>query len=185
MFLDDLASVFQLTVREDSLGTLTVAYKDKTILLSDQPLASIAGRLYHCPRRPTRSGAAGSFPLSSSIARSASWPTRASISANPPGSSSSATCASAASRYASIGGDPTRIVIETTPRSPSAVSQEATALAVKFDADALDAVVPPLQPQALVRGHTARRAGDGGASISGLGSWRSGRLQSRSTTPCG
>ena len=31
------------------------------------------------------------------------------------------------------------------------MSQETTALAVKFDADALDAVVPPLQPQALVR----------------------------------
>ena len=57
VFLDDLASSFQLTVREESLGTFTVGYKGKTILLTpDQPLVSIAGRLVSLPTPPTRSG---------------------------------------------------------------------------------------------------------------------------------
>ena len=57
VFLDDLAMTFQLTVREESLGILTVAYKGRTILLTpDQPLVSIAGRLVSLPASPTRAG---------------------------------------------------------------------------------------------------------------------------------
>jgi N-acetylmuramoyl-L-alanine amidase len=151
VFLDDLAPVFQLTVREDSLGTVTVAYKDKTILLSDQPLASIAGRLVSLPSAPTRSGRRWLVPVEF-INRAIGLVYDSRVELRKP------------SRLAIVGdlrvprvtirvdgGDPTRIVIETAPRTTSAVSQEATALAVKFDADALDAVVPPLQPQALVR----------------------------------
>ena len=42
--LDDLAAAFQLTVREESLGAVTVSYKGKTIVLTpDQALASVAG----------------------------------------------------------------------------------------------------------------------------------------------
>ncbi len=48
--LDDLAAAFQLTVREESLGAVTVSYKGKTIVLTpDQALASIAGRLVSLP----------------------------------------------------------------------------------------------------------------------------------------
>src|SRR5262249_28500070 len=44
--LDDLASAFQLAVREDALGAITVSYKGKTIVLTpDQALASVSGRL--------------------------------------------------------------------------------------------------------------------------------------------
>ena len=53
--LDDLAGVFQLAIREESLGALTVAYKGKTIVLTpDQALASVAGRLVSLPAAPTR-----------------------------------------------------------------------------------------------------------------------------------
>ena len=39
--LDDLAAVFQLTVRDEALGALSVSYKGKTIVLTpDQALAS-------------------------------------------------------------------------------------------------------------------------------------------------
>jgi N-acetylmuramoyl-L-alanine amidase len=151
VFLDDLASIFQLTVREESLGTVTVAYKDKTILLSDQPLASIAGRLVSLPSAPTRSGRRWLVPVEF-INRAIGLVYDSRVDLRKP------------SRLVILGdlrvprvtvrvdsGDPTRIVIETAPRTTSAVSQEASALAVKFDADALDAVVPPLQPQALVR----------------------------------
>ena len=42
--LDDLAAAFQLTVREESLGAVTVSYKGKTIVLTpDQALASVVG----------------------------------------------------------------------------------------------------------------------------------------------
>jgi len=56
--LDDLASMFQLTVREDALGALTVtASKGRTILLmADQPLASISGRIVSLPAPPIRQG---------------------------------------------------------------------------------------------------------------------------------
>jgi len=54
--LDELASMFQLTVREDALGALTVtASKGRTILLmADQPLASISGRIVSLPAPPIR-----------------------------------------------------------------------------------------------------------------------------------
>jgi N-acetylmuramoyl-L-alanine amidase len=151
VFLDDLAMVFQLTVREDSLGTVTVGYKDKTVLLSDQPLASIAGRLVSLPSAPTRSGRRWLVPVEF-INRAVGLVYDSRVDLRKP------------SRLVIIGdlrvprvtirvdsGDPTRIVIEAAPRTAGAVSQEANALAVKLDADALDAVVPPLQPQALVR----------------------------------
>ena len=83
VFLDDLASAFQLTVREESLGTLTVAYKGRTILLTpDQPLVSIAGRLVSLPASPTRSGRRVMVPVNSSTGRSRSSTMRASISAS-------------------------------------------------------------------------------------------------------
>ncbi|PYR62579.1 MAG: hypothetical protein DMF91_06255, partial [Acidobacteria bacterium] len=51
--LDELAAIFQLTVREDSLGAITVSYKGKTIVLTpDQALASISGRLVSLPAAP-------------------------------------------------------------------------------------------------------------------------------------
>jgi hypothetical protein len=48
--LDDLASAFQLTIREDALNAITVSYKGKTIVLTpDQALASVSGRLVSLP----------------------------------------------------------------------------------------------------------------------------------------
>jgi hypothetical protein len=55
--LDDLATAFQLAVREESLGAITVSYKGKTIVLTpDQPLASVSGRLVSLPAAPARNG---------------------------------------------------------------------------------------------------------------------------------
>ena len=55
--LDDLVAMFQLTLREDALGAITVAYKGKTILLTpDQALASVSGRLVSLPAPPSRNG---------------------------------------------------------------------------------------------------------------------------------
>src|SRR4249920_2027010 len=45
--LDDVASIFQVAVREDSLaGGVTVSYKGRTVVASaDQPIASVNGRV--------------------------------------------------------------------------------------------------------------------------------------------
>ena len=152
VFLDDLAAAFQCAIREESLGTLTVSYKGKTILLTpDQPLVSIGGRLVSLPASPTRSGRRWVVPLEF-IGRALAlvYDQRLDL--------------RTASRLVVVGdvrvprvtirvegSDPARLVVEATPRTTSTVSQDYNALAVKFDADALDAGIPAVQPQGLVQ----------------------------------
>jgi hypothetical protein len=80
--VDDLAAMFQLAVREDALGALTIAAKDKTIVLTDQALASVAGRLVSLPAPPARAGRRWLVPSNSSAARWRSCPTRSWICAS-------------------------------------------------------------------------------------------------------
>src|SRR5262249_48093359 len=48
--------------------------------------------------------------------------------------------------------DPVRLIIDASPRTSSTVSQESNnTLAVKFEADALDVTVPPVQPQGFIQ----------------------------------
>src|SRR5688572_6788765 len=56
--LDDIASLFQVTVREDSLaGGFTITYRGKTIVASaDQTMASVDGRIRTLPDPITRIG---------------------------------------------------------------------------------------------------------------------------------
>ena len=56
--LDDLSTLFQLTIREDTAAhAVTVSYKNQTIVLTpDQSLASLAGRLVSLPAPLTRQG---------------------------------------------------------------------------------------------------------------------------------
>jgi N-acetylmuramoyl-L-alanine amidase len=152
VFLDDLASSFQLTIREESLGTFTVAYKGKTILLTpDQPLVSIAGRLVSLPAPPTRAGRRWLVPVEF-INRALGLVYDARLDLRKP------------SRLLIVGdlrvprvivrsegADPARLTIDATPRTNSTVSQETNALTIKFEADALDIVVPGIQPGPLVQ----------------------------------
>jgi hypothetical protein len=152
VFLDDLASAFQVTVREESLGTFTVAYKNRTILLTpDQPLVSIAGRLVSLPAPPTRSGRRWLVPVEF-INRALALIYDSPLDLRK------------RSRLLIVGdlrvprlsvlyqgGDPARIIIDATPRTNSTVSQESTSLLIKFEADALDVALPALQPQPLAQ----------------------------------
>src|SRR5258708_25175286 len=63
--LDDLARLFTLTVREDAAaGGLTVTSGAQTIVLStQQPLASVAGRMISLPAAPTRDGRTWYVPV--------------------------------------------------------------------------------------------------------------------------
>ena len=144
--LDDLAAAFQLTVREESLGAVTVSYKGKTIVLTpDQALASVAGRLVSLPAPPSRNGRRWLVPVEF-ISRALSLIYDARLDLRKP------------SRLLVIGdlrvpritvrydplGAAGRLTIDATPRATATVTQDAEHLTIKFDADALDVANPPL-----------------------------------------
>ena len=148
--LDDLASAFQLTVREESLGAITVSYKGKTIVLTpDQALASVSGRLVSLPAPPSRNGRRWLVPVEF-ISRALSLIYDAPLDLRKP------------SRLLVIGdlrvpritvrydplGTAGRLTIDATPPATATIMQEAEHLTIKFDADALDAPNPPLPSSA-------------------------------------
>jgi len=63
--LDDIAALFQVAVREDSLaGGFTITYRGKTIIASaDQPMASVDGRIVTLPSPITRNGRRWLVPI--------------------------------------------------------------------------------------------------------------------------
>ena len=149
--LDDLATTFQLAVREESLGALTVSYKGKTILLTpEQALASVSGRLISLPAPPTRSGRRWLVPVEF-ISRALALIYDARLDLRK------------ASRLLVIGdlrvpritvrydalGASGRLTVDATPRAQGTVTQEGDRLTVRFDADALDVPTPPLPFQGL------------------------------------
>src|SRR4051794_17292720 len=148
--LDDLAAAFQVTVREESLGAVTVSYKGKTIVLTpDQALASVSGRLVSLPSPPTRNGRRWLVPVEF-ISRALALIYDVRLDLRKP------------SRLLVIGelrvpritvrydplGNAGRLTIDATPRATASVAQEAEHLTIKFDADALDAPNPLLPAQA-------------------------------------
>lgn len=151
--LDDLASAFQLTVREEA-GALTVSYKGKTIVLTpDQALASIAGRLVSLPAAPTRAGRRWLVPVEF-IARALALVYDARLDLRKPS-------------HLLVVGDlrvpritvryepqPTggRLTVDASPRAVINVSQEGERLTFRVDADGLDVAPLPLAPPALIQG---------------------------------
>jgi N-acetylmuramoyl-L-alanine amidase len=152
--LDDLASIFKLTVREDSLGAITVTCKGKTIVLTpDQALASVAGRLISLPAPPSRAGRRWLVPLEFiSRALAPIYETRLDL--RKPSRlliAGDLRVPRVAIRYEALG-MAARLTIDTTPRAAGVVSQEGDHLTIRFDADALDmAAIPAIAPQGLVQ----------------------------------
>lgn len=151
--LDDLANLFQLTVREES-GALTVTDKGRTIVLTpDQAIASISGRLVSLPARPTRAGGRWQVPLEF-ISRALASVHDVRLDLRRP------------SRLLVVGdlrvprltvrheplGNAARLTIDATPRTTNTVQQENDRLTIKFDADALDVTLPQIQSQGFVLG---------------------------------
>src|SRR5262252_2323889 len=139
--LDDLASMFQLSVREDALGTLTVGYKGKTVLLTpDQPLASIAGRVVSLPAPPVRQGRRWLVPVDF-IGRALALVSDTRITLRRPSHLviiGDLRVPRVQVRYDTSGAATGRLTLDATPRANSAVSQEGDQLVVRFDADAID-----------------------------------------------
>ena len=144
--LDDLATPFQLAVREEALGAITVTYKGKTIVLTpDQALASVSGRLVSLPAATARSGRRWLVPVEF-ISRALGLVYDTRLELRKP------------SRLLIIGdlrvprvtvrydpmGTSGRLTIDSTPRAQATVTQEGTHLNIRFEADTLDVANPPL-----------------------------------------
>jgi N-acetylmuramoyl-L-alanine amidase len=160
--LDELAAIFQLTVAEDSLGAITVSYKGKTIVLTpEQALASIAGRLVSLPAaplddargRPGRGGHHWLVPVEF-ISRALALVYDARLDLRKASRlliAGDLRVPRVTIRYEPFG-TAARLTIDATPRANSTVSQENDKLSVRFEADALEVVLPQIQSQGLVQG---------------------------------
>ncbi len=148
--LDDLATMFQLAVREDTLGAITVTYKGKTIVLTlDQALASVAGRLISLPAPPARGPAPARRWLvpAEFISRALALVYDAKIELRRPSRLllvGDVRVPRVQMRYETVGAGG-RLTIDATPRATSTVTQDNERLTIRFDADTLDVSNPGLQ----------------------------------------
>ena len=144
--VEELARLFNFTTREDTLAAgLTVTVRGQTIVLSPgQELASVAGRLVSLSAPPTRDGRAWFVPtdfLSRALAPVAG--TR--IDVRRP----SRLVVVGDIRVPRIGGrldvqgSLARLTLDIAPTTAHAVTQEGNRLLIRFEADALDASLPP------------------------------------------
>ncbi len=152
--LDDLARLFNLTLREDAAaGGLTVTAGNQTIVLSaGQSLASVSGRLISLPAPPVRDGRTWYVPVDF-VPRALAPALTTRVELRKP------------SRLLLIGdiraprvvgridplGSAARLTLDIAPATPHTISQEAQRLIVKFDADVLDAALPGSTAPELVQ----------------------------------
>jgi len=153
--LDDLARLFNLTLREDAAaGGLTVTAGSQTIVLSaGQSLASVSGRLISLPAPPAHEGRTWYVPVDFVTRALAPALTTTRIELRKP------------SRLLLIGdvraprvvgridplGSAARVTLDIAPATVHTISQEAQRLIVKFDADTLDLALPVATSPDLVQ----------------------------------
>ncbi len=163
--LDDLAKLFDLTTREDTLaGGLTISTKTQTIALTPgQPLASVGGRVVSLPAAPVREGRSWFVPIDF-VPRAVGPAVGTRLDLRRP------------SRLIVVGdlrvprvtarteqvGVQLRLTFDINPATPHAVAQEGQRLTIRFEADALDAALPASPSPDLVQ---AIRAADTGVGI--------------------
>jgi N-acetylmuramoyl-L-alanine amidase len=143
--LDDIATLFQVTVAEDSLtGGVTVSYRGRTIVASaDQPMASVNGRVVTLPSPLVRSGRRLLTPVEFlPRALAPIYDQRIDL--------------RRASRLLIVGdlnvpritarleavGPPTRAAIEVSPAAPVNVTADSGRVLIRIDADAVDLALP-------------------------------------------
>jgi N-acetylmuramoyl-L-alanine amidase len=143
--LDDVASLFQVAVREDSLaGGFTITYRGRTIVASaDQSMASVDGRIVTLPSPVTRAGRRWLVPIEF-LPRALGPIYDQRIDLRRP------------ARLLLLGdlrvprvsaridapGPPTRAAIVITPATPVAMTTEPGRLVLRVEADALEPVFP-------------------------------------------
>lgn len=151
--LDDLASTFQLSVREEA-GAVTVSRGDRTIVFNpERTIASVAGRMISLPTRPARVGGRLLVPIDF-ISRAIAPIHETRIELRRP------------SHLVILGdlrvprvtitaeapGPGQRLTIDARPPTASTVTREADHLTIRFDADAIDVIIPGVPPQGFVQG---------------------------------
>jgi len=139
--LDDLARLFNLTVREDAAaGALTVNAGGQTIVLSpQQPLASVAGRMISLPAAPVRDGRAWFVPVDF-VSRALAPGSATRIELRKPSRlvlTGDIRMPRVAARVEPLG-SLTRVTMDVAPATPHTVTQDGSRLLVRFEADALD-----------------------------------------------
>jgi N-acetylmuramoyl-L-alanine amidase len=153
--LDELSSIFQLSVREEG-GAITVSHQGRTIVLTpDQSMVSVAGRVISLPAPPARVGNRWLVPLdfiSRAVApihdtrielRRASHLLLVGDVRVPHVTVRQEQVAAAA-----------RITMEVAPRANATVSQDGNdRLTVRFDADGIDPTLPSGEIPGFVRGY--------------------------------
>ena len=151
--LDDLASLFQLQVRDDAAArAITATYKNQTIVLTpDQSLVSSSGRLVSLPAPLTRRGNRWLVPIEF-ISRALAPIYDVRLDLRPESRLLVVGDLRVPRVRAQYDDGPAslRVTLEITPRSTPAITQEAGRILVRFDADALDASLPPPPPQQLL-----------------------------------
>jgi N-acetylmuramoyl-L-alanine amidase len=144
--LDDLASAFQLAVR-DEVGAITVSYKGKTIILTpEQALASVSGRLVSLPAAPARGAGRRWLVPEEFVSRALALIYDVKLDLRKPSRLlivGDLRVPHITVRYDPLGASG-RLTIDATPRSLGTVTQDGDHLTIKYDADALDAANPLL-----------------------------------------
>jgi len=144
--LDDVATLFQLTVRGDSLaGGFTITYRGRTIIASaDQPMASVDGRVVALPSAVVQAGRRWLVPVEF-LSRAVGPIYDQRITLRP------------AARLIIVGdlrvprvaaridaaGPPTRATFLVTPASRVTATTETTRVVLRVEGDALEATLPP------------------------------------------
>jgi N-acetylmuramoyl-L-alanine amidase len=164
--LDDLASLFQLTVKEDALaGGLIVTVRNQSIVLTPgQSLASVGGRLISLPAAPVKDGRSWYVPVDF-VPRALAPTLGTRLEVRKP----SRLILAGDVRVPRIAGtvEPqgslARLTLDVSPQTPHAVTQEGNRLVIRFEADALDAALPASSVPDLIQ---SIRPGEGPASVS-------------------
>jgi N-acetylmuramoyl-L-alanine amidase len=151
--LDDLAAAFQLTVREES-GAVTVSSpRGRTVVLTpDQALASVAGRLVSLPAPLVRAGGRWMVPVEF-ISRALAPISDVRLDLRRASNLvviGDLRVPRVIVRYEALPAS-AHLTIDITPTAASTISQESGRLLVRFEADALDPMLPAIQPQGLLQ----------------------------------
>lgn len=152
--LDDLAAIFQLTVREEG-GSITISDAGRTIVVTpEQTMASVAGRVISLPAPPARSGGRWYVPIDF-INRAIAPVHDIRVELRRP--ARLLLVGDVRVPRVSVRGEAlnnaARVTIEISPRANVSVAQEAGRLTVKVDADAIDPLLPPTSVPGFVQAY--------------------------------
>jgi len=144
--LDDVASIFQVSVREDTLaGGVTVSYRGRSIVASaNRPMASVDGRVVTLPSPVVRAGRRWLVPiefLSSALA--AIYDQRIEFRRGSRLLLVGDVRLPRVSASIESAGPPTRAAIEIAPATAVTAATESGRVVLRVDADALDLALPP------------------------------------------